>query len=103
MRKVFASKGRTVYLRLGMNAFAELEQALDPSLPLFTEEGARRLVSMSPNPERIARMEWLAERSDEDSLTALERGEYESLVYSAKLLSILRLKAEAFLASNKAA
>jgi hypothetical protein len=48
-------------------------------------------------------MEWLAEKCDEGVLTTNERGEYESLVYSAKLLSILRLKAEAFLASNKAA
>lgn len=99
----FASSSPIGYPPQRMNAFAELEQALDPTLPLFTEEGARRLVAMTPSPERIARMEWLAEKCDEGVLTTNERGEYESLVYSAKLLSILRLKAEAFLASNKAA
>lgn len=86
-----------------MNAFAELERALDPDLPLFTAEGARRLVNMPPDPDRISRMELLGEKREADSLTSAERSEYESLVYSAKLLSILRIKAAAFLASNKAA
>lgn len=86
-----------------MNAFAELEQAIDPSEPIFTEEGARRLIAMKPNAEKMARMECLAEKANEGSLTASERGEYEALVYSSKLMSVLRLKAGAFIANIKAA
>ncbi len=86
-----------------MNAFAELEHALDPKHPIFTEEGARRLVNMPSSAERKARMEQLAEKADEGLLTSEERGEYESLIYAAKIMSILRLKAGAFLANINAA
>lgn len=86
-----------------MNIFAELEQALDPARPIFTVEGARRLVEMPPNAEKMARMEELADKAEDGSLTQMEHGEYESLVHAAKLLSILRLKAGLFLQHFKAA
>lgn len=86
-----------------MNAFAELEQVLDPAEPIFTVEGARRLVNMPANPERISRMELLGEKAGEGTLTSAERSEYEALIHSAKLMSVLRLKAGAFLQNLKAA
>ena len=86
-----------------MNAFAELEQVLNPAEPIFTVEGAQRLVDMPTNPERIARMEELGEKADEDTLTCAERSEYEALIHSSKLMSVLRLKAGAFLQNLKAA
>lgn len=86
-----------------MNAFSELEQALDPSAPIFTVEGARRLVNMPPNAEKLGRMEELADKANEDLLTPGERSEYEALIYAGKLMSILRLKAEVFLQNFKAA
>ena len=76
---------------------------LDPDAPIFTEEGARRLVNMPPNPERLFRMEVLADKANEGTLSDGERGEYESLVCTAKLLSILRMKAETFISNIKAA
>lgn len=86
-----------------MNAFAELEQVLNPADPIFTVEGARRLVNMPPNPERISRMEELGEKAGEGTLTSVERSEYEALVHSSKLMSVLRLKAGAFLQNLQAA
>ncbi|WP_395746449.1 hypothetical protein [Prosthecobacter sp.] len=86
-----------------MNAFSELEQALDPSEPIFTVEGARRLVNMPPNAEKLSRMEELADKANEGGLTPNERSEYEGLIYAGKLMSILRLKAGAFLQNFKAA
>ena len=80
-----------------MNAFAELEQVLNPAEPIFTVEGAQRLVDMPTNPERIARMEELGEKADEDTLTCAERSEYGALIQSSKLMSVLRLRARAFL------
>ncbi len=80
-----------------MNAFAELEKALDPARPIFTIEGAKRLVEMPPNAEKKSRMEELAGKANEGQLTADERGEYESLILASKLISILRLKAGQFL------
>ena len=70
---------------------------------IFTEEGARRLVNIPVNAEKMARMEQLAEKANEGLLTSGERGEYEALVYASKIMSILRLKAGAFLANIKAA
>ena len=86
-----------------MNVFSELEQALDPSAPIFTIEGARRLVSMPPNAEKLSRMEELADKANEDLLTPGERSEYEALIYTGKLMSILRLKAGTFLQNLKMA
>ncbi|MCF7786208.1 MAG: hypothetical protein K9N47_08795 [Prosthecobacter sp.] len=86
-----------------MNVFSELEQALDPSEPIFTIEGARRLVNMPPNAEKLSRMEELADKANEDLLTPGERSEYEGLIYAGKLMSILRLKAGTFLQNLKAA
>lgn len=85
-----------------MNAFSELERVLDPADPIFTAEGARRLVEMPPNAEKAARMEELADKANEGLLTVVERSEYESLISASKLLSILRLKARLFLQNLKA-
>jgi hypothetical protein len=86
-----------------MNAFADLEKVLNPADSIFTVEGARRLVDMPANPERLARMEELGEKANEGQLTAAEHSEYEALIHSGKLMSILRLKAGAFLQNLKAA
>jgi len=86
-----------------MNAFAELEQVLDPADPIFTVEGARRLVNMPANPERISRMEELAEKANEGQLSPAEHSEYEALIQSGKFMSILRMKAGTFLKLIKAA
>ncbi len=92
-----ASKAVSWHDRLIMNAFAELEQVLNPSEPIFTVEGARRLVNMPANPERISRMEELGGKVGEGTLNSAERSEYEALIHSSKLMSVLRLKAGAFL------
>lgn len=86
-----------------MNAFADLEQVLNPEEPIFTVEGARRLVNMPPNPERISRMEELGEKAREGTLTSVEHSEYEALIHSSKLMSVLRLKAGSFLQNLNAA
>ncbi len=98
-----ASKAVSWHDRLIMNAFAELEQVLNPAEPIFTVEGARRLVNMPPNPERISRMEELGDKASEGLLSIVERSEYEALIHSSKLMSVLRLKAGAFLQNLQAA
>ncbi len=86
-----------------MNAFSELEQVLDPAEPIFTVEGAQRLVDMQPNAEKLSRMEELADKANEGQLSQGERIEYETLIHVGKLMSILRLKARLFLQNFKAA
>lgn len=86
-----------------MNAFTELEQVLDPAEPIFTAEGARRLLNMPPNAEKAERMQQLGEKANEGLLSPAERSEYEALIHAGKLMSILRLKAQAFLHHFKAA
>jgi uncharacterized protein YnzC (UPF0291/DUF896 family) len=56
-------------------------------------ESARRLVDLRIDPPVQERMNSLAERANEGSLTAEERGEYEALINAADFISILKLKA----------
>lgn len=102
-RRLLASKVALWHHAIVMNAFADLEQVLNPADSIFTAEGARRLVDMPANPERLARMEELGEKANEGQLTAAEHSEYEALIHSGKLMSILRLKAGVFLQNLKAA
>ena len=78
-------------LRGIMNAFAELEQLLNPAEPIFMVEGAWRLVDMPPIPSvSPAWRSW--KRRLAKTQNSAERSEHEVLIHSSKLLSVLRLK-----------
>lgn len=55
-----------------------LDGLLDPFGECLTPEVARKLVDMQAGPAEIARVEVLADKCNEGTLTPEERAEYES-------------------------
>ena len=80
-----------------MTAFAQLDRLFDPAKPGLTEEGARMLADLHSDPEVADRMQGLAIKANEGTLTAVESREYESWVRTGTLLSVLQAKARLYL------
>ena len=80
-----------------------LDRMLDAVGRALTPESARRLLDIRADGEAQRRIDDLAERSSEGSLTLEEQGEYEALVAAANLIAILQAKARAALTANPAA
>jgi hypothetical protein len=74
-------------------AASPLDSLLDPFSRCFDAESARRVTEFRIDPGVQARIGVLAERANDGMLGEDERGEYESLVNAADLISILKLKA----------
>ena len=70
------------------------------SLPVLNREAAVSIIDLRIDPEIQARVEVLAERANEGTLTPDERAEYLSYVEAADLLTILKLKAKRHLEAN---
>jgi hypothetical protein len=76
-----------------MSATTVLDELLDPLTRCLDAESARRLVALrvpSPVQERI---DSLAERANQGSLSDEERAAYDALINAADFVSILQLKA----------
>lgn len=75
-----------------MNAMS-LDSLMSPVTDCLDGPSLRALVELRAPPDAAQRMEWLAERANEDELTPSERGEYESCVMFANFLGVLQSKA----------
>jgi hypothetical protein len=75
------------------DAIPTLDALLDPVARCFTPETARSLVALPANHVVRQRMEELAQKSADGSLTPAEREEYQSLIEVGDVISILQLKA----------
>jgi hypothetical protein len=80
-----------------MNAFDPLDRLFDPAHPCFTAEGVKTLMDLSSDEVTEARMDSLAEKANEGSLTEVERREYESWVRAGTFISLLQAKARLYL------
>ena len=69
----------------------------------MTPEVARWLSEFRPGPKLAARLEDFAERNTEGQLTEQELEEYSALVELGDIFSILRLRADKFLATRNGA
>jgi hypothetical protein len=78
-------------------AFSSLDRLFDPANPFLTAEGARMLAELRTDPLEEARMEALAAKANEGTLTPEERREYESWVRSGSVMSILQAQARLYL------
>ncbi|HEY6292107.1 MAG TPA: hypothetical protein VI455_11195 [Terriglobia bacterium] len=78
---------------------AVLDGLLDPLSRCLDTESARRLAEFRADPEVLARIDTLAERANDGTLSDDERGEYEVLINAADLIAILQLKAQRQLSS----
>jgi len=70
---------------------------LDPLSDCLDPEAAEHIVALRIDDAIQARIEELADRSNEGLLTAAERAEYESYVEGAEILSLIKLKARRYL------
>ena len=85
------------------SAFSALQRILDPVGRCLTPDVARALLGLRADAETQARLEELADKSTEGTLTEAERGEYDAYVSAIDFLTVLQSKARAMLAGAPAA
>jgi len=78
-------------------ATTTLDRLVEPLVRTFTPQVARSLIQLRADPELQARMDELAEKSNEGTLTAEEREEYETSIRVANYLAIIQAKARRLL------
>jgi hypothetical protein len=83
----------TGYARCMSSACVTLDRLAEPVARLFTLDVARALTQLRADPDLQARMDELAEKSNEGQLTPAEREEYETSVHFADFIAILQAKA----------
>ena len=83
-----------------MSASIGLDGLLEPLSRCLDAESARRVVALQVAAPVQERIDALAERANEGTLTDLESSEYEALINAADFISILKLKARQHLDSN---
>ena len=79
---------------------AVLDQLFDPVGDCLTPDVARRLVNLRASADVQARLDELAEKSSDGTLTEDERRKYESYLRAVNFIGVLQAKARALLASN---
>ena len=79
-----------------------LNQILDQLSQTLTPDMAQVLVDFRANEKTQARMDFLAEKSNDGTLTAEEQAEYSEAVRAGTLVSILQAKAKKILRQNPA-
>jgi hypothetical protein len=77
-----------------------LDGLLDPLSRCLDAESSRRVVEFRVDPPVQQRIDALAERASEGTLSDTEREEYEALINAADFISILKLKARLYLDSQ---
>jgi hypothetical protein len=83
-----------------MSAASGLDGLLEPLSRCLDAESARRVVDLHIDPPVQERIDTLAERANEGTLSDSERSEYEALINAADFISILKLKARLYLEST---
>jgi hypothetical protein len=76
-----------------MDASAAIARILDPVGRCLTPEVARALIGVRADAETQARIEELADKCTEGTLSPGERAEYEAYVAALDFLTILQAKA----------
>jgi hypothetical protein len=76
-----------------MSAATGLDGLLEPLSRCLDAESARRIVDFRVDPTVQERIDVLAERANDGTLSEIERSEYEAMVNVADFISILKLKA----------
>lgn len=74
-----------------------VDRLLSPLASSFDESGLRRLVDYRADRRAQDRIDELAEKSNEGSLTAAEEKEYDSLIHAATVVALLQAEAKKIL------
>jgi hypothetical protein len=77
-----------------------LNDLLDPLSRCLDAESARRVTELRVSPAVEEKISVLAERANEGLLSDEERADYEAIINTADIISILKLKAQRYLKSN---
>lgn len=76
---------------------ATLDRLVEPVVRTLTPKVAKAIVALRADPELRARMDELAEKSNEGSLTPDEREEYETNIRFGNFIAIIQAKARRML------
>ena len=79
-----------------MNAFSVLDSLFDPAHPSFTEEGVQTLLALKSSEDGQVRMQELAEKANQGTLSPDEHREYETWVRAGAFISLLQAKARLY-------
>lgn len=79
---------------------AVLDELFDPVSQCLTPDVARRIAGLRASPEVQQKMDELAEKSTEGTLTPAERTEYEMRVRAINFIGVLQAKARAVIAAD---
>jgi hypothetical protein len=74
-----------------------LAKMLDPVVECFTPEVAKRIAELHADPEIQARIEELAEKCNEGTLTPEETAEYDGYIRVMDVVAVLQKKARALI------
>lgn len=85
------------------NSIPTIERLISPLGECLTEESARRVLALKPDPEVQARVDEMASRHTEGQLTPQEQAEYGRYVSYATFIAILKSKARQLLNSSSGA
>ena len=77
-----------------------MNQMLEPLTKDFGPETAKLFANIQATPEMVARLEVLAEKSNEGELSEAERSEYETYVRVGNLFAVLKAKGKKALSPN---
>jgi hypothetical protein len=78
-----------------------LDQVLDPFVDCLTLESAAKIASLRAEPAVQSRLNELADRANEGTLSGQDRADYESLLAVFHMISLLQSKARQFLNSGQ--
>jgi hypothetical protein len=78
---------------LAMDATSALDRLLDPLGRCLTPEVARAVIALRADEETQARIDELADKCTEGTLSPAERAEYEAYVAAIDFLTVLQAKA----------
>ena len=79
------------------SANSVVNELLDPVGNCLTQEFAQRLAGLRATPKVQEKLDAIADKSSEGTLTAEERLEYEASLRAINFISVLQLKARALI------
>jgi hypothetical protein len=86
--------------RLIDQAAAGLAKILDPVAQCFTPEVAKRVAELRADPDVQARIEELAEKCNEGTMTPEEIAEYDAYIQAMDVVAVLQKKARTLIVQS---
>jgi hypothetical protein len=88
--------------RVTDHATAGLAKILDPVAQCFTPEVAQRVAELRADPAVQARIEELAEKCNEGTITPEEMAEYDAYIQAMDVVAVLQKKARTLIVQTPA-